>query len=71
MTGKVFKLHVQAKHRILEIEEQIEELEGIPSSQQRLVFQGKLLADRKTAADYALKQGDMLRLVLTLRGGGP
>ena len=47
----------------------MEEKEGIPPAQQRLIFAGKQLADDKTAADYKIEPGNTLNLVLQLRGG--
>jgi ubiquitin-like protein Nedd8 len=48
---------------------QVEEKEGIPPPQQRLIFAGKQLNDDKTAADYKVVGGSVLHLVLALRGG--
>ena len=47
----------------------MEEKEGIPPPQQRLIFGGKQMADDKTAEEYKIKAGDVLHLVLALRGG--
>jgi ubiquitin-like protein Nedd8 len=47
----------------------VEEKEGIPPVQQRLIFGGKQMADDKTASEYNLEGGAMLHLVLALRGG--
>ena len=51
------------------LQERIEEKEGIPSVQQRLIFGGKQMNDNKTAADYKIEGGSVLHLVLALRGG--
>jgi ubiquitin-like protein Nedd8 len=47
----------------------VEEKEGIPPAQQRLIYGGKQMADDKTAQDYQLEGGATLHLVLALRGG--
>ena len=47
----------------------VEEKEGIPPPQQRLIFSGKQMNDEKTAADYKVQGGSVLHLVLALRGG--
>lgn len=54
----------------LALKEKLEEKEGIPPQQQRLVFQGKQLKDDKTIGSYKLKAGTVLHLVVALRGGG-
>uniref|UniRef100_A0A1X7TZF5 Ubiquitin-like domain-containing protein n=1 Tax=Amphimedon queenslandica TaxID=400682 RepID=A0A1X7TZF5_AMPQE len=51
------------------IKERVEEKEGIPPPQQRLIFSGKQMNDDKTAADYKIQGGSVLHLVLALRGG--
>jgi len=47
----------------------VEEKEGIPPPQQRLIFSGKQMNDEKTASDYKVTGGSVLHLVLALRGG--
>lgn len=47
----------------------MEEKEGIPPAQQRLIFGGKQMSDEKTAAEFKLEGGSVLHLVLGLRGG--
>eukprot|EP01133_Synstelium_polycarpum_P016923 gene16923-20130_t len=54
---------------IQRIKERVEEKEGIPPSQQRLIFGGKQMGDEKTAQDYSIEGGSVLHLVLALRGG--
>jgi ubiquitin-like protein Nedd8 len=51
------------------IKERIEEKEGIPPAQQRLIFAGKQMSEEKLATDYGVKGGSVLHLVLALRGG--
>ncbi|KAH7119089.1 ubiquitin-related domain-containing protein [Dendryphion nanum] len=69
LTGKEIELDVDADYTIQRIKERVEEKEGIPPAQQRLIYGGKQMADEKTAADYQLEGGATLHLVLALRGG--
>ena len=70
LTGKEIEIDIEAKDTIEHIKERIEEKEGIPPVQQRLIFGGKQMNDNKTAADYKIEGGSVLHLVLALRGGG-
>jgi ubiquitin-like protein Nedd8 len=45
-------------------------LQGIPGEQQRLIFNGKTIADELTLHYYNIQEGSTLHLVLALRGGG-
>uniref|UniRef100_A0A8C8CM64 Ubiquitin-like protein NEDD8 n=1 Tax=Oncorhynchus tshawytscha TaxID=74940 RepID=A0A8C8CM64_ONCTS len=55
--------------KVERIKERVEEKEGIPPQQQRLIYSGKQMNDEKTAADYKIQGGSVLHLVLALRGG--
>nr|CEL64732.1 TPA: Ubiquitin, related [Neospora caninum Liverpool] len=70
MSGKTVVLdNVQASDSILDIKRRVEQREGIPVDQQRLVFNGKQLENGKTVQDYNLSENSVLHLVLRLRGG--
>ncbi|SCZ98034.1 BZ3500_MvSof-1268-A1-R1_Chr3-3g06532 [Microbotryum saponariae] len=47
----------------------LEEKEGIPPAQQRLIFMGKAMPEEKTASDLKVTPGSTLHLILSLRGG--
>ncbi|RKP08367.1 hypothetical protein THASP1DRAFT_29824 [Thamnocephalis sphaerospora] len=69
LTGKEIEIDVESADKISRVKERVEEKEGIPPAQQRLIFGGKQMSDEKTLQDYKISGGSVLHLVLALRGG--
>ena len=71
VVGKIVLIKTKSSDTVLDVMDKIQEKKGIPPGQQRLIYGGKQLEEDRTLLDYGISDGDIIHLVLRLRGDKP
>lgn len=69
LSGKTITLDLTPDESVESLKAKIQDKEGIPPEQQRIIFGARHLDSLKAISDYDIEEGSTLNLVLRLRGG--
>ena len=69
LAGRKLVLDFEPSQKIIEIKETLQEKEGIPKEQIRLIYGGKVINDEAKIEECNIQPGAFLMMALHLRGG--
>lgn len=69
LTGKTIPISARVNETIYDVKEKIQEIEGIPIDQIRIIFNSKVVENHEILSDLNVLDGSILHIVLRLRGG--
>lgn len=70
LTGKLINAELCDTDRVWDLKLIVQDKDGIPCDQQRMVFMGRQLENERSLASYGITQNSTVHLILRLRGGG-
>lgn len=70
LTGRTVSIIVDDDDTILNVKMKLKEKDDIPIDEQRLIFGGRQLEDKRTLKYYSIQRDSTIHLVLRLPGGG-
>ena len=69
LSGRKLSLDFEPNQKVEEIKNALQEKEGIPCEQIRLIYSGKVLKDELTIQEANINPGTTLMMMMHLRGG--
>ena len=70
LTGQTILVDTNTADTVEEMKLKVQDKEGIPPDQQRIIHTGLRLLDARTLSSYKIEDGTILHLNIRLRGGG-
>ena len=69
LAGRKISLDFEPTQKIYEIKETLQEKEGIPKDQIRLIYSGKVLAEESKIEEFNIQPGTIILMMMNLKGG--
>ena len=69
LAGRKISLDFEPTQKINEIKETLQEKEGIPTDQIRLIYSGKVLAEESKIEEFNIQPGTIILMMMNLKGG--